>query len=155
MNRERPDKITLARGEPTWRAVIDLYQAKGLSRADAIKWVIIEWLTKGETEPLLWATGDSGEITDPVLRTIALMLTPDPSLPYYLSLHRQPEQLGAPEKSSRQWRDMFIAVAYERWRVAVSANALAYRNRYDHGRGPIPRQCSRARSCAMAQAGQR
>jgi hypothetical protein len=94
-----------------WRSVVALHQAKGRTRADAINLVIVEWLLKGDVEPLLDAVAD-GEITDPVLSVVALMLTRDESLPYYLSVQRQRGR-GAPKKPGLQWRNAFAALAYE------------------------------------------
>src|SRR5216683_2211666 len=95
-----------------WRAVAELHQIKlGFSRADAVKLVIIEWLLKGKIEPLLDAIA-TGELTDPVLSVIAHMLTRDESLPYYLTLCRQPGK-GAPKKAGSLYRDMLMAVKYE------------------------------------------
>jgi hypothetical protein len=107
----KPTKIKLVRTKP-WRAVRDLHEAKGFSRADALNLVIVEWLLKGDTEPLLDAI-ETGEVVDPVLSIVALMVTRDESLPYYLAVHRQPGQIGAPEKPGLQWRDAFATLAYE------------------------------------------
>lgn len=108
---ERPTKLVLERQRP-WRAEADLIEASGRSRADAINLVIIEWLMKGHIEPLIDAIG-TGDVVDPVLSAIALMLKPDKRLPYYLALRRTPGKLGASARAGILVRDTYAALRYE------------------------------------------
>jgi hypothetical protein len=95
-----------------WRTVIELHQVKlGFSRADAVNYVIMEWLCKGEIDPLLDAI-ETGELDDPVLSLIARMFMRDKRLPYYLTVHRQSGK-GAGKKPGSLYRDMLMALTYE------------------------------------------
>ena len=105
-------ELTLERQRP-WRLEIELIEASGRSRADAVNLVIIEWLKMGDTAPLIDAIG-TGDVVDPVLSYIALMLKPDKQrLPYYLALRRRPGR-GAPKKPGTLVRDIAAALEYER-----------------------------------------
>jgi hypothetical protein len=108
--------------DPTWLKLIEEQERQGITRADAVAYVIAEWLCKGDPEPLLWALATE-EVVNPLLSLTCSMLVRDESVPYYLELTRQPGQLGAPEKPGLDWRDAFAAVAYAKRRKVIGSDA--------------------------------
>jgi hypothetical protein len=105
-----PDAI-LEQQRP-WRLEIELLQASGRTRTNAVNLVIIQWLRHGRAEPLIDAIY-TGDIVDPVLSFIAGMLLPDKRLPYYLALRRRRGLLGARRKPDTFVRDICAAHHYE------------------------------------------
>jgi hypothetical protein len=91
---------------------MELLQASGRTRSNAVNLVIIQWLKAGRTEPLIDAIY-TGDIVDPVLSYIAGMLLPDKRLSYHLVLRRRRGLRGARRKPGAFVRDMAAAIHYE------------------------------------------
>jgi hypothetical protein len=105
-----------------WRLEIELLQASGRTRANAVNLVILQWLKNGRAEPLIDAI-HTGDIVDPVLSHIAVMLLPDKRLPYHLAFRRRPGR-GAPQKMGAFVRDLAAALHYERHKEVGHDQAL-------------------------------
>jgi hypothetical protein len=97
--------------------VADLHQVKGgHTPAEARDLVMLEWLSHGDAGPFLaWSADGVGA---DVLRLLSDMLRGDADLPYHLVIKRH---RGQPAKPGLQWRDMAMALCFEKHRDTFSA----------------------------------